>query len=245
MDGKALTAQDSFLIRVIDVWKSGQVLLPEVIRWSKYVNAEDSKVRKQNSLQHSHSISVFATIFLTKTRSYLILDEELVKDAVHNHDHGEGELKFDTLYIDKTEQGDLDEYLAFAKRFSNLEDQDLFFEFQRPFLLQFALKNPEIFPEDARKIMSELAFYREKECKAFDAIERLDYLLFAFEQYNEVGDEVILVQTLRGQIPHLNNLADNGGIALDQTFWTPEFRAWCENFVAEREGQFIEVKGEK
>ena len=229
---------------IIDVIKSGQVGLSTVIRWSKYDKEEGGGVRIQNSLQHSYSIALLGKMLIHKLRDYVTLDEPLLITALLVHDHGEGEINKDTHYIDKSVDGDLDEYLAFTQRYSAL-GKSQFEEFQKAFLLQFALKNPSCFPEQSRKIMEQLEQHKLLECNAFDAVERWDYLLYAIEQFEERGNKKVLVQTLRNQIPHLNRLAEVALPGFGAEIWTTQMRLWCQNFVSEHDGQWIEQKGEK
>jgi hypothetical protein len=229
----------------IDVWKSAQIGLPEVTRWSKYLSDEaNGGVREQNSLQHSHSITRFGDIFMIMLKPFVVLDETLLGRALSIHDEGEGVIKQDTLYIDKTESGDLQEYEGFVSVYSHLPTQ-VYEELQRAFLLQFAMKNPISFPVDAREVMAQLSFYHASECYAFEAIERLDYVMYAMEQFIERGNAKILVQVLRGQIPHLDRLAAEANIGIEEVFWTDVQSTQFKQFLEIYEGKWIEQKGEK
>lgn len=225
----------------LDVWKSGQEGLPLVPRWSKYVG-KDQGVREQDSLKHSYSLTVLGTIFLERMRDCQPLDGELLLSALLIHDHGEGEVGRDTLYLDKTAEGDLAEYLAFRKRYEPLGPD--FRAFHRAFLLQFAAKDPPGFPDDAKRVMADLRSGRMPEALAFDALERWDYVLYALEQYFERGNEKILVQVLRNQVPKLDRLCGELH-GLRQVVWTDEIATECRAFVAARAGKWVEQKGEK
>lgn len=229
-------------LRIVDVWHSGQVLLPGVLRWSKYVERAEG-ARRQDSLQHSFSLTLLAKILIERLRPHVTLDSELLLTAALVHDMGEGEIGQDTLYIDKSVERDLREYQAFVSRFTQLPNAELE-AFCRAFLLQFALKSPKGFPPAACAIMDELARTRRTEALAFEALERWDYVLYALEQYRERENAMILVQTLRHQIPHLRALA----IELPG-FGTAIFNEgvydWCLRFLKEYEGKWIEQKGEK
>ncbi len=226
---------------LVDVWRSGQIALPQVQRWSKYVHdTETNGTRSQDALQHSYSLVTLGIIFLRLMRPYLEgLDAELVLTALHVHDHGEGELGVDTCYIDKTEEGDLNEYLAFLKRYSRLSDAGTFDHFHRAFLLQFARKNPKSFPPFARAAMKNLRQNYPQEMLAFEALERWDCLLFPLEQFAERGNAKVLVQVLRNQLPHLDRLAQElKGFGI--VIWTPAIRAACVDFLDAHEGEWIE-----
>lgn len=218
-----------------DVWKSGQIGLPKVIRWDGYVqDAEHGGARAQDTLAHSYSLTVLGLMLMEQLP--LPIDKHLMATSFLVHDHGEGELGRDILYAQKTEQGDLDEYSAFQKRFSVLGDVYPFFE--RAFLIQFALKAPTSFPPDAQRVMSTLAERNKTECLFFDAVERFDYLLYALEQYEERGNTKILVHVLRKQLPHLSRLV--GVLPAFSSIWTPDTESLCKAFLAEHEGLWLD-----
>ncbi|MDP2838082.1 MAG: hypothetical protein Q8O53_02295 [Candidatus Moranbacteria bacterium] len=234
-------AASTFWPDTLQVWTSGQVGLPKVPRWSKYHEDGHSMVRRQDSLQHSYSITVLGKVFCYKLRPHVCLDEGLLQNALLIHDHGEGEIQYDTHYIDKTEQGDLIEYKAFTKCYS-VFPTDLFCEFQRAFLLQFALKCPASFPTGACIVMDQLAATKKTECLAFDAIERWDYVLYALEQFLERGNEKILLQVMRHQKPHLDRLVGELPGFGDE-IWTVSIRQWFDGFLVQNQGAHIEQKG--
>lgn len=235
------SAQQSPWGGILHVWHSGQVGLPGVVRWSKYLTAEGASVRRQDSLQHSYSIAVLGMIICYRLYHCVVLDEMLIHRALLIHDHGEGELGYDTLYINKAESGDLAEYHAFVGRYSMLPPA-LFHEFRRAFLLQFALKCPASFPEEAREAMMELAQRNRADCLVFDAIERLDYVLYAWEQQIVLGNDQILVQVLRNQVPHLDRLTQELP-GFGQEVWTPDLRAYFQQFLTAHEGKWVEQRG--
>lgn len=234
---------------------SGQISLRRVVRWGKYVDKEDRQrveesfkladrgCRVQESLQHSYSLAIAGMILVAEIDGYVGLDGDLLSRAFLVHDHGEGELGFDTHYIDKTAEKDLNEYLAFAKRYVTLEPET-FRRFESAFLLQFAGKEQPLFPPQARAIMAGLRAKHPMEVLAFEAVERWDYVLYALEQFEALGDAKILVQTMRNQIGHLDRIAhDLPGFS--KVVWTEEVRAWFRSLLETYEGQFIEQKGEK
>jgi len=230
-------------LQILDVWKGTQESLRGVHRWTKYYEG-DGGARAQDSLQHSFSITFLAAVLLDKLRTYVDLDAELLMTAVLVHDCGEAEMgnATDTHYIDKTQSGDVAELHAFLERFTRLPDV-LFTKWFQAFLLQFALKPNGEFPESARKIMVWLADNRKMEALAFEAVERWDYVLYALEQYVERGNVKILVQTLRHQSPHLDRLARELP-GFGREVWTDEVRKWCQAFLREHRGEWIEKKGE-
>lgn len=213
--------------KLLDAWGSGQLGLPAVMRWSK--NAGAGRARKQDSLQRSYGIAMLGKIFLERMRPYLKLDGELIVTALLLHDPGEEELGRDALDVDKTDQGGLDEYFAFRTRFEPL-GPDVFDALHAAYLLQFVFKGREGLPEDARHIVDALAVAKRWEAQALDALERWDLVLFALEQYRELGDEVGLTRVLRDQTPKLERYArDLHGFR--EVVWTDGIAAACRSFV--------------
>jgi hypothetical protein len=233
---------------LIAAWKAPQTGLPTVVRWGKYLK-DPQLARSQNSLQHSLAITILGSMVIGLLERYndhgVRINRGLLMTAFAIHDIGEGEIgaTTDTLYIDKNEEQDHKEYIAFCNRYEPL-GKTMFEPLHEAFLLQFALKAPLCFPTRARHIMLELASENFLEANIFDAVERWDYVLYALEQYHERGNEKILVQVLRGQIPHLDRLADKVP-GLRQTVWTDDVGLWATNFIKAYEGQWVEQKGEK
>jgi hypothetical protein len=171
------------------------------------------------------------------------LDRGLLMTALAVHDLGEGETGKDTLYIDKSIEGDLEEYQAFLRRYKLSKKGPMFNYLHRAFLLQFALANPQNFPLSARALMSGIAITNRLEAMVFDVVERWDYVLYAVEQYYERGNEKILVQTLRHQIPHLNRLS-NELPGFGEKIWTKEISIWATELLKDCDGKYEEQKGE-
>lgn len=229
------------LLPLLGVWKTPQVGLDKVPRWKKYLK-KGKGVRRQNSLQHSLSIAILGSMVTTRLSAYVSIDAGFVITSLIIHDVGEGIRRKDVLYIDKTVEEDFDEYLAFRRVYESL-DAALFDRLHHAFLLQFARKNPDIFPKDARKIMTYLSKKFFLEALIFDAVERWDYVLYALEQYHERGNKKILVQVLRSQISPLNELAEKiPGFGTE--IWTWEIASWANGFIKDHEGMWIEEKGE-
>jgi 5'-deoxynucleotidase YfbR-like HD superfamily hydrolase len=210
-----------------DVWQSGQVQLPQVVRWSKDVaDTKNGGARRQDTLAHSYSLTLLGLILLDTLKDHVSLDTHLTTTSLLVHDHGEGELARDILYDQKTEQGDLDEYLAFKKRFEALGSAYPFFE--RAFLVQFARKAPPSFPTDAQTVMKDLVETKFHECLFFDVVERFDYLLYALEQYVDRNNAHILARVLTRQMPHLHRLAEE--LPGFDTIWTPDIESMLQTF---------------
>ena len=83
---------------IIDVWKAPQLNLPAVVRWEKYLK-EEPGIREQNSLEHSHSLSLLGSILVSRLQLERSIDFGLLMTALVIHDVGEGEIGEDTHYI--------------------------------------------------------------------------------------------------------------------------------------------------
>ncbi|MDP3836969.1 MAG: hypothetical protein Q8Q67_02620 [bacterium] len=205
---------------VSDVWLTAQTILTGVTRWSRYQN---TPIRQQNDLQHSYSIAILAKIFLEKIDRYNIptLDKELIITAFLVHDHGEGELKRDYPYGHKPSNSDLEEYLAFCKRYEQLGPA-VFPSFERAYLLQYALEDLKLdFPVSAQMTTKSLTAYKRKEALCFTAIEIWDYLLYALEQDAAKTNDIILSNVLKNHVHRLDDIALQLS-GFKQEIWTDE-----------------------
>lgn len=208
---------------LMSVWTSGQELLPKVVRWGKW--HEKQGTTRQDSLQHSYSLSVYAQIFILRMKARGVdLDSQLLTAAVSLHDHGEGELKSDTLYDYKTDEKDLMEYYAFVGRFKELPE---FPYLHRAYLLQYASKQPAIFPSTALEEMRWLCGMKKKEVFAFEILERTDYLWYPIQEFQKNGNRNVLAHVVNRQWPHLKRLSA-AAPDLMEDFWTSDLVAWCE-----------------
>ncbi len=223
------------LFTLVEAWARPQSTLPKVIRWKKY---QKRGTRRQDTLQHSFSIALFAIWLFPQLRRYVKFDEYFVLSALILHDIGEGELGNDTLYMDKTHSGDDVEASAFLARY-----RDIFGEITTAaYLLQYAGKATHMPTHTKMLELLEKQFPTER--LVFEAVERFDYLLYAFEQYFTRQKAKILVHVLRNQWPKLEDLAVKiPGLA--ETLWMHEIGAWRESFLKQHEGKWIEQKGER
>lgn len=204
---------------VSDVWFTAQTVFEGVYRWGRF---EQIGMRSQDDLQHSYSVTVLAMIFLEKISPYHTeLDQKLVLQSFLVHDHGEGELKRDFCINVKKPIHDVEEYIAFCKRYSQLESS-VFSALEKAYLLQHAgLKDNSIFPENTQNILNYLLQNKYYESLCFKAIEVWDYLLYALEQNRNIPDLIILPEVARNQIPVMDYLAQKLP-GFKEEIWTPE-----------------------
>jgi hypothetical protein len=229
------------LLPLLDVWKVPQVELALALRWKKYAR-EAPGIRAQNSLEHTVGIIILGGIVMEQIDPTRFLDRELVIAALALHDVPEYRGGGDVHYIDKTAKKDLREYIALRGIYEPM-GPPVFPMFHRAYLLQFALRDPPEFPNDAHAIMESIARNFSHEALTFDVIERWDYVLYALEQYHERGNGKILTQVLRNQVSHLDDLAKKLH-GFGDAIWTPELSSWAHGFLKEHEGLWLEKKGE-
>ncbi|MEY2672042.1 MAG: hypothetical protein RL687_459, partial [Candidatus Parcubacteria bacterium] len=175
-------------------------------------------LRKQTTLHHQHSVcmAIIPVLFNLKKKYCPKLDTELMKDAFQLHDLPEGLLlqKKDISVVSKRAHHDLEEYVAFEQKIQHFKgsDPDLYEHFLEAYLLQFAHKEDEylsIFPEDAMDIIANLRGEHPYEVALFPALEKWEYLFYAYEGYLHHGDEVIWVNILRHHSIELSNFSSN------------------------------------
>lgn len=196
-----------------DVLLTSQIILRKVYRWSRF-----SGVRKQNVLQHSYSVVILAKIMVEKLDKYVALDKELILTSFLVHDHGEGELIRDICYDNKKTIDDLDEYLAFIKRYGQL-DKNVFSAFNRAYLLQYCLSEKNDFPLEAQEIMKEMRVENHLEALIFEAVEVWEYLLYSLEQDKKSNNKIILHDVYKTHIERMEQLS-NEILGFKEEIWT-------------------------
>ncbi|MGC9605422.1 MAG: hypothetical protein ABSF56_01545 [Minisyncoccia bacterium] len=162
-------------------------------------------------------------------RPYCRLDELLLSRCVSHHDEPEGIRIIDLPADIKTDEDDLKEYLVFRRLCGPL-GVAVWRELERSFLLQFCLRNPACFPEEARLVMTDLAEHRRNEALFFDGVQRLDYMYYAYECYVEHDIIRILVEVARNQIVELDAIAAELP-GFDKVVWTLNLRDYFKGFV--------------
>ena len=188
-------------------------------------------------MQHSYKAALLACLVLDSEMEFLpCINPYLVLKAVVVHDLGEIATG-DTVYRDKTEEGDRKEHSFFEELISTLSEKQKE-RLNDAYHLQHAQK------EGFSDIADELRRFYHKEAELFEAIERLGYVIFAYREFKEnPRGKKIFVQTLRNQHERLKELA-MGLPGFRNVFYTPEIQESVEKFLKGYEGQFIEQKGE-
>jgi 5'-deoxynucleotidase YfbR-like HD superfamily hydrolase len=199
--------------------------LAETIRWRDF-----SGIRDQSSLEHSFVLAVLANAVTHLLKPiHPDLDSELIKDAALLHDIGEYGQERDVPYVSRKKSQNLIEYEKFREVLGCLPPEILE-KMRRPFLLQFALTDHSVFPEEERLILRDLSINRRKEALIFEGLEALEYLLFVIEQHETRSHEQICKQILETSSPTLDRVcAEIEGFDL---IWSPEIRKWREDFLS-------------
>ncbi len=172
--------------RILEIWQI-QSEFSKITRWKTSLEKPGGEnLRRQTCTEHVLSVELAARII---TDTYVSItgkevDRALILDAFHFHDYGEPLKGRDLSALTKKDTDDLDEYLAFMDFIVN-QREPLFSNYQRAFLLQFCLENPECFPPEAREIMTDLRKNKHLEAVMFKFIEKMDYVLYAIEQYEK------------------------------------------------------------
>ena len=216
----------SYLNGLMRLCARPQTNLDSVIRWSTWQAPElPVKGRLQNTLQHTHGIVLLAHLAIARLRPYeSIQDPEFLLLAFLVHDHGEGEIGYDTLDPQKTAKSEAFECDAFLAALESHEiDPDLCERIRRAYLLQFVTKTDgqraELSPA-AQAIVAELMETHRGEALLFAALEQLDYVFYAMEAH-DAGVDRILREVLERQLPHLERAAQSIP-GFREELWTEE-----------------------
>lgn len=215
---------DKFWPGITQILQESQSIFNGVYRWGIYGDS----VRKQDDLQHSYSITILASIFMTKINLYnRPIDQALVLNAFLIHDYGEGLLGRDICLNDKAKYDDLDEYLTFIDKHSLL-DKNVFDRFHRAYLLQYAIDEQRSdFPPIAQEIIASLRASQMIEVLIFRAVETWEYILYALEQHYN-GHETILAEVLNNAKKRISFLTDNLP-GFKEVIWTKEIAMAFQN----------------
>ncbi len=233
-------------------WLKTQTSLDH-LRWSQYQELYDVPApeedrrfisgdglvrgRKTNCLEHSLSMVILGMMVAPRVERHLprLLDKALLYTTLGLHDLGEGALKSDVLFQDKTIERDVQEYLAFCEGYRDMHS-DTLQGFKRAFLLQFALGDTTAYPADAQQIMAILKVTHRYEALLFMGLEHWDYLLYALEQY-QAPDRHLLIPLIRVIVlstPYLDQVA-NELPGFREKIWTDEARGQTQEFLQSQE----------
>lgn len=212
-----MNLNNSFLGKFFPIWLGLQTKANEVFRWKEfYSDGIGQNMREQSVLGHEKSFSRFAGTACRMLDPYIFkkegkhLDLLLLKESFGLHDDGEWILGRDIISPKKTDQDDVDEYIAFIQ---NIKDLPVLVkkEYEKAFLLQFTLDNnftiggSGLFPKSAEKIMDRLFKENYYEALIFSALEKLEYVFYPIEM--EKNHKYLLTWVIRKRITYYQNLA--------------------------------------
>lgn len=219
------------LFPFLSVWTMLQRSMSAVFRWGKYRKVFPT-ARLQSNTEHTLAFMATATTLIPRLKHfYPRLDGELLLTAILWHDSGEGVLKQDIAYADKSSLQDVREYLAFDHSISDLSPTEVYC-LRRAFLLQQVEKSWEGFPPEAVVILNDLRATRRMESRIFRGLEYADYIFFTMEQAEALRDPTMLIWTLRNCATKLDEVSENC-YGLRQLVWTQEHSRWAAELLVE------------
>lgn len=214
----------------MESWITMQTNHAGIIRWGRF-RAHNPTLRQQTNLHHIPSVTRLFVIYGLLLMKYRFFDLGVLLAAIITHEDGEALLGRDISYIDKKGKDDFDEYKAFYKSIEH-HPKDIQKKLLRSFLLQFTTSHENLDAWGAlpAQVMYELQQNYRYEGYIFNALERMDYLYYTINSYNECGDIVLLVNLLRNQVPAIEKYI---GIidGFEKEVWTPELSAWAKEVV--------------
>lgn len=217
-------------LRDMDRWILLQKNHQEIVRWGRFCG-ENPNLPKQTNLHHITSVSSVFVTQGTRLLQYQKFDLALLLAAIIFHEDGEALLKRDISYIHKTEDHDFDEYRAFADTIKN-DSSTVQYWLTKAFLLQFVHSRSSVagWGSIAEQVMYDLQQNHLYEGHIFNAFERMDYLYYTINSYEECKDLVLLVHLLRNQVPAIEKYI--GVIdGFEKEVWTPALSAWAKEVV--------------
>lgn len=226
-----------FIENLFPIWENSQIGLHKVKRWGNYYNDGIAKKNmwKQSSLQHSFSFILSIDVFVLHIQPYIIkvtgrkLDEAIMLRSAGTHDLPEGYNEIDVSAVIKTDIDDLAEFLAFKKRFQ-VFPFEIYKQLEYSYLMQFALKNPDCFPKEAREVMINIQNNHYFEAMTKNAFEKFEYLFFPAKAKRDKKHPYLLLYVLRRQIGNYREYAEKLP-GFREILFTYEFQDWAEKYL--------------
>jgi hypothetical protein len=202
----------------------------------RYHSQANRKLEKypQNSFNHVVSLCFLAAQVLAKVNPKLKtpLDTELLMKSFMIHNIAKGLGMRDLPYEKKTVQDDIKEYKAVKTFLKNqcafASDQDRLLV-EKIYLLQFCSGNIKAWPLVARNLMNACLRDYQLEVVWFKFLERLDYLIYAAEQYVRFENLELIAKIAKVQVPLIRSLKkDHPDLC---RVWTPEVNDYFCGFI--------------
>lgn len=235
---KASKSQEHFFL---PFWKMFQEDYRNVPRWKGYRDANPN-LPLQTNLEHQNSLS---TLFMYALPGICEkgLGRVMLMHACNLHELGEIE-NGDTLYHLKTEDKHLKELFSFdeilTKNMSFLVPGVLDI-CRYAYILQHVTNESVNFSGHpwAEEMLKRARKKNLGEGQVFDALERLDYILYALRGFQECGDVVILKHVYCNQAKRLDEYAKM--IEGFDKWWTKKMSASVKRFMA----RYADIPSEK
>lgn len=217
-------------LRDMERWIVLQNNHEKIVRWKRFCE-ENPGLRKQTNLHHITSVSSLFVTIGTRLLQYKKFDLALILAAIIFHEDGEAFLRRDISYIHKTNDHDLDEYNSFLETIQD-DSKEVQYLLVKAFLLQFLSANKDVtgWGSLAEEAMDDLNENHVYEGHIFNALERMDYLYYTINSYEQCGDLVLLVHLLRDQVPGVEKYI--GVIdGFEKEVWTKELSLWAKEVM--------------
>jgi len=189
-----------------------------------------SPLRLQTTAEHTVGLALLWQYVGGELNAHGVpVDTALGTHTAVNHDVGED---VDVPAPQKTVLDDVREYEAFCLIVERLP-LPVYLAERRAFLLQFAHQDYAkrvFFPKDAQEIMLELRRTNPLEVELFALLERMDYLLYALEQYLKYGQYEVLVHVARRETLAMKRAAKQIP-QFRELFWPDNLSLWFDQFL--------------
>ncbi len=221
------TNQDHFFL---DLWSLLQEGYRKIPRWGEYRKA-NPKLPLQTNLEHQNSLDWLFQSALPFVGSKQLC-RRVLSTACKVHELGEVD-NGDTLFHNKTPDKHLRELLSFEEIVSRMDFVNTFHKdmLREAFILQFVTDKKVTFeghPWAERKLENARFEYFE-EGQVFNALETLDYVLYAIHGYRVCGDVVILKHIYSNQV----EILDQYSVTI------PGFDVWWDKKMSSRAHRFM------
>ncbi len=205
--------------------------LGKVERWKPF--QVKCGTRSQTTIHHTGTITHVALLVIQSIRAddkQVAFDDAFVHGALAIHDHGEvidAPDGRDTVYDDRTVTKDQRETAAFRESIAHLPNE-LQYAMLEHYMLQYVQGRGDVAYDDlTRRIVADLIYKRTTEFFVFEAVEKLDYLFYALNEWVGKGNVRILVHVLRRQHAVLAKFARHFK-GFGRLLYTDDFITWCE-----------------
>lgn len=226
---KALKSQDHFFLTL---WKMLQDGYGNVPRWKGYRDANPNLPLQTNS-EHQNSLNMLFLSALPVIGEG-DLNRSMLRMTSLLHELGKVD-NGDTLYHEKTEDKHLNELLSFdviiKKHLSFLGELGLLNQLRYAYILQHVTNESVAFAGHpwAEEMLKRARINNLAEGQVFDALERLDYVLYAIRCFQDCKDIVILKHVYCNQVKRLDVYAKT--IRGFSKWWSKDRSAAAKQFM--------------